>query len=144
MALFIICYLTHWEAWEDVPLIWKHEYSLPAGGNCFVLCNSTGAISSVGINGVKRVVVHVAWTLYICLWCYTWLDVICIWGVVIVLIFGNFFVTKLRRDRCSCRITCRLCMIGWRWQNRFLECWSGFFWSIIFVKTTNILYHDVN
>ena len=26
----------------------------------------------------------------------------------------------------------------------FFECWSGLFWLIIFVKTTNILDHDVN
>ena len=32
-------------------LIWKQKYSLQAGGNCFVLCNSTGAIVSVFFNG---------------------------------------------------------------------------------------------
>ena len=32
------------------------------GGNCFVLCNSTGAIGGVVFNGVKIVVLHVALT----------------------------------------------------------------------------------
>ena len=53
MALFSIRDLTHWEAWGDLLFIWKHKYSLPAGGNYFVLCNSTGAIGSVAFNGVK-------------------------------------------------------------------------------------------
>ena len=30
------------------------------GGNCFVLCNSTGKIVSVVLNGVKREVIDVA------------------------------------------------------------------------------------
>ena len=44
MELFIIQYLTDWSAWENLRLIWKHNYSLPDGGHCFVLCNSTGTI----------------------------------------------------------------------------------------------------
>ena len=64
MALFSIHYLTHWAAWGDLLLIWKHKYYLPAGGNCFVLCNSTGFIFSVVCNSVKLGVVDVAWTLY--------------------------------------------------------------------------------
>ena len=63
MALFIIRDLTHWVEWEDLLLIWKHKYSLPARGSCFVLWNSTGAIGSVVFNGVKQVVVDVAWKL---------------------------------------------------------------------------------
>ena len=39
--------------------------------------------------------------------CYTWLDFICIWGVVLVLIGSNVFIIKSRWDRCLCRITCR-------------------------------------
>ena len=39
MAVFIIRDLTHWWAWEDIMLIWKHKYYLPLGGNFFVLCN---------------------------------------------------------------------------------------------------------
>ena len=31
---------------KERPIIWKHKYSLPAGGNYFVLCNSTVAIYS--------------------------------------------------------------------------------------------------
>ena len=87
MALFIIYDLTHCVAWEYITLIWKHKYYLPAGGNYFVLCDSEGAISSVVFNVAKRVVVDVEGTLYFgFLWCYTWLDVIYIWGVVLVLI----------------------------------------------------------
>ena len=60
MALFIIRDLTHWAARDDFPLIRKHKYSLPAGGNFFVVCNLTGAISSESFNGVKLMVVDVA------------------------------------------------------------------------------------
>ena len=63
MALFGICDFTHWAVWGDLLFIRKHKYYLPAGGNCFVLCNSTGAIGSVVFNGVKQVGVDVAWTL---------------------------------------------------------------------------------
>ena len=63
MALLIIRDLTHWTALEDLLLIWKQKYSLPVGGNVFVLCNSTYEIGSVALNGVKWVVVDVAWTL---------------------------------------------------------------------------------
>ena len=63
MALLTILYLTHWEAWEDLPLIWKHKYYLPEGGNLVVVCNLTYAIGSIAFNGVKLVVVDVAWTL---------------------------------------------------------------------------------
>ena len=63
MALFIFRDLKHWAAWEDILLIRKYKYSLPAGGNCFVVCNSTGKIGSVPFNGVELVVVDVAWTL---------------------------------------------------------------------------------
>ena len=64
MALFVIRDFTHWASWEYLPLIWKQKYYLPAGGNCFVVCNSTGSIGSVAFNGVKRVFVNVSWTLY--------------------------------------------------------------------------------
>ena len=63
MAVFIICDLTHWEAWEDLLLILKHKYSLPSGGNCFVVCSSIGEKGGVAFNGLKWVVVDVAWTL---------------------------------------------------------------------------------
>ena len=63
MALFTILDLTHWEAWEYLPLILKHKYSLPAGVNSVVVCNFTGGIGSVAFNGIKIVVVDVAWTL---------------------------------------------------------------------------------
>ena len=43
-------------------VVWKHKNYLPSGGNCFVFCNSTGAIGSVILNGVKQVVVYVSWT----------------------------------------------------------------------------------
>ena len=42
MALFNIIDLTHWAVWGDLLLICKYKYYLPAGGNCFILCNSTG------------------------------------------------------------------------------------------------------
>ena len=32
LALFSIHDLTHWAAWGDLLFIWKHKYSLPAGG----------------------------------------------------------------------------------------------------------------
>ena len=63
MALFSIRGFTHWAALEDLLLIWKHKYYLPAGGNFFVVCNSTGAIGIVSFNGFKWVVVDVAWKL---------------------------------------------------------------------------------
>ena len=62
MALFSICDMTHWAAWGDLLLIRKHKYYLSAGGNCFVLCYSTGEIGSVVFNGVKRGGIDVAWT----------------------------------------------------------------------------------
>ena len=63
MALLSIRDLTHCAAWGDLLLIRKHKYYLPAGGNCFVLFNSTGTIGSVVFNGVKLLVLDVAWTL---------------------------------------------------------------------------------
>ena len=53
-------------------------------------------------------------------WCYTWVDVICIWGVVLVLICSNVFIIKLRRGRCSFRITCRWCTGSWIWYFQIL------------------------
>ena len=64
MALLSIRDFTYWAAWEDLPLIWKHKYYLPSGVLFFVLCNSTGAIDSAVFNGVKLVVVYVAWTMF--------------------------------------------------------------------------------
>ena len=63
MALLSISDLTHCSAWGYLLLIWKQKYSLPAGGNVLVLCNSTGAIGSVVFNGFKQGGVNVAWTL---------------------------------------------------------------------------------
>ena len=59
IALFIIRYLIHWAARDDLPSIQKHKYYLPAGCNYFVVCNSTGVIGCVAFNGVKIVVVYV-------------------------------------------------------------------------------------
>ena len=53
MNLVSILDFTLLEAWEDLPLIWKHEYYLPAGGNLVVVCNLTDGIGSVAFNGVK-------------------------------------------------------------------------------------------
>ena len=108
------------------------------------MCNSTGAIGSIVFNGVKRGSVDVAWTLYFFPWCYTWVDVICIWGVVLVLICSTVFIIKLRWDGCLCLITCKWCMSIWRLENRFLECWSGYFRLVIFERTTNFLAHGAN
>ena len=55
MELFVIRDLTHWAAWEDLPLILEHKYCLPVGGNSVVVCNSTGSKGSVAFNGVKSV-----------------------------------------------------------------------------------------
>ena len=60
MALFIILDLTHLAAWDYFPLIQKHKYSLPAGGNLVVVCNSTGVIGGVAFYVVKWVVLDVA------------------------------------------------------------------------------------
>ena len=48
-------------------------------------------------------------------WCYTWLYVIYIWGLVLVMIDNNMFIIKSRRYRCLFQITCRWCMRSWRW-----------------------------
>ena len=63
IASFSICDLAQWAAWVDLLLICKHKYYLPAGGNYFVFCNPTGTLGSVVFNGVKLVVVDVAWVL---------------------------------------------------------------------------------
>ena len=114
MALLIILDLTHCAAWGYLRLIWKHKYPLPAGSNYFVLCKSTGAIVSVVSNSVKQVYVYMAWTLPPPLWCYKWVDVICILGVVLVFIGRNVFIIKLRWYGCLCWIVCRWCMRRWR------------------------------
>ena len=67
MALFNTLDLTHWSAWGDFLLNWKHKYYLPTGVNCVVFGNSTGKIGKVVINGVKQGGVDVAWTLILCL-----------------------------------------------------------------------------
>ena len=53
MALFNTLYLTHWAAWEDLLLTWKHKYYLPTWLILFFV-NSTGARGKLVINGVKR------------------------------------------------------------------------------------------
>ena len=58
--------MTHWAAWGDLLLTWKHKYYLPSGGKCVVFVNSTGARGKVVINGVKRGGVDVAYTLIFC------------------------------------------------------------------------------
>ena len=63
MNLVIILDLTHLSAWEDLSLILKHKYYLPAGGNLVVVCNLTDEIVSLVFNGVKWVGVDVAWAL---------------------------------------------------------------------------------
>ena len=62
-TVVIILDLTHLAAWEDLPLIWKHKYYLPAGGNLVVVCNLTDTTDSVAVNVIKYVGVDVAWTL---------------------------------------------------------------------------------
>ena len=114
-TLVIILDLTHLSAWEDLPLIWKHKYYLLEGGNLDVVYNWTDGIGGVAFNIVKWVGVYVAWKLELFLWCYTGLDVIYIWGVVLFLIGSNVFTIKSRQDRCSRGINCRWCMRSWRW-----------------------------
>ena len=63
MSLFSIRDLTHWAAWGYLMLILTQKYYLPDRGDCSVVCNSTGAIGSILFNGVKPVVVDVAWAL---------------------------------------------------------------------------------
>ena len=48
-------------------------------------------------------------------WCYTWVDVIYISGVVLVLICSNVLIIKLRRDGCVCHITCKYDQYPWPW-----------------------------
>ena len=67
-ALFNTLDLTHWEAWGDFLLTWKHKYSLPTGFNSVVFGNLTGAIGKLVVNGVKQGGVDVAWTLIFCFW----------------------------------------------------------------------------
>ena len=132
MALFIISDLTHYAAWGDLLLSRKNKHSLLTGGNLVVVCKSIGAIGTVVFNDVKRGGVDVAWTL-----CFCFCGVTHEW-------MSSVFIIKVRGDECSCQITCRWCMSIWRRQNRFLECWSGWFWSIIFGITTNLLSHGDN
>ena len=66
MSLFNTLDLTHWAAWGDFLLTWKHKYYLPTGGNCVVFGDSTGTRGKVLINGVKPGGVNVAWTLIFC------------------------------------------------------------------------------
>ena len=68
MALFNTLDLTHWTAWGNLLSTWKHKYPLPSGGKCVVFGNSTGAIVTVLINGVKQGCVDLAWTLIFCFW----------------------------------------------------------------------------
>ena len=55
MTLVNIIDLTHLVDWEDLPLIWKHKYYLPAEGNLVVVYNLTYGTVSVSFNRVKRV-----------------------------------------------------------------------------------------
>ena len=55
--------MTHFTAWSDLTLIWKHKYSLPAGDNLVVVCNLSYGIGSVAFDAVRWVCVTVAWTL---------------------------------------------------------------------------------
>ena len=68
MALFNTLDLTHWTAWVDLMLTWKHKYYLPTGGNSVVFGNLSGARGKIAINGVKRGGVYVAWTLIFFFW----------------------------------------------------------------------------
>ena len=69
MELVIILDLKNLEAWKKLPLIWKHNYSLPAGGNLVVVCDLIDVMGSLAFNGVKLVGVEVAWTLQFCFRC---------------------------------------------------------------------------
>ena len=66
MALFNTLDLTHWAAWGDLLLIWKHKYYLPTGVNLVFFCHSTGAIGKFAFNRVKQGGVDIAWTLKFC------------------------------------------------------------------------------
>ena len=68
MALFNTLDFTHWAAWGDFLLAWKHKYSLPTGVDSVVFVHSTGARGKVVIDGVKLGGVYVAWTLIFCFW----------------------------------------------------------------------------
>ena len=66
MDLFNTLDLTHWLAWGDLLLTWKHKYYLPTGCNYVAFVKSKGARGKVVINGVKRGGLDVAWTLIFC------------------------------------------------------------------------------
>ena len=63
MTVVIILDLTQLPSWEDLPLIWKHKYYLPAGNNLVGVCILTDEIGSVAFNDVNWAGVEVAWTL---------------------------------------------------------------------------------
>ena len=57
------CYLTHLAAWEDLSFNQKTQIFLPMRVNLVVVCNLTDVGYSVAFNGIKLVVLDVAWTL---------------------------------------------------------------------------------
>ena len=82
MEIFIICDVTHWAAWEYFLFIWKHKYTLPA--RVIVLFYVTQQVQYV----VQCLMVSNKWfifgfnTVILFSWCYTWVDVICIWVLI--------------------------------------------------------------
>ena len=68
-----------------------------SGGNCFVLCNSTGSIGIVVFNGVKIVVVDVAWTLKFCFYGVTheWMpsifEVLFLFWFVVIFLLSSWY-----------------------------------------------------
>ena len=142
MALFIIRDLTYWAVYDDFLFIWKHKYSLPAGGNFYVVCNSIGAIEIVTSNRVKWVVVDVAWTL-----CFGFRGVTHEWmsSVFEVLLLFWFLVLSLLSSWDEIDVRVKLIADDvWEYEDDktgFLRVGINIFWSIVFAKTTNSLAH---
>ena len=57
-----VCYLTHLAAWHYFFVNQKTKIFFLVRGNLFVVCNLKYVICSVAFNGVKWVVIDVAWT----------------------------------------------------------------------------------
>ena len=95
-------------------------------------------------------------TVILFLWCHTWVDVICIWGVALVLICSNVLIINLRQDRCSFRITLQMMyeklkmikqvsgvlesvvLINYFWKDDRLS----FPWCKLVLKTENMINED--
>ena len=107
MALVIILDLTQLLAWEDLPLIWEHKYSLLTGGNLLVVCNSTDEIGSVAFNGIKLVGVDFSCTLYFCFrfvtydWMSSAFEMLLLFWLVVICLLSSLYEIYFRVELLS-------------------------------------------